>query len=136
MGYKRKRKTINIAFEEGHPFAGLEVRLRGLSLGEYLDLIGMGEVDRSAVSDGLKMMSAALLSWNLEDEETGEAVPATAEAVYAEDQEMMLAVMNAWIDALRGGVRQGSPLPESSPAGEPSPAVSIPMEPLSGSLAS
>lgn len=134
MGYRHKRKRINVCFEEGHEYHGLEVTLRGMSLGEYLELEGIGEVDRSSVGDQLRRFAESLISWNLEDEDTGEPVPTTVEAVYAQDQDLMLMLATRWIEALRGIV--SAPLEQSSPDGEPSLEASIPMETLSSSLVS
>lgn len=132
MGFQRK--TLTLTSFPNHPdLEGLEVTLRRLPLGPYLELTGLGgESERNSVSEMIREFSKALISWNLEDE-TGEPVPATPEAVFAEDHEMMLAIANAWMDHM-GGV--AAPLEQSSDAGEPSPEVSIPMEPLSESLAS
>lgn len=134
MGFRHKRKRINVSFEEGHEYHGLEVTLRGMSLGEYLELEGIGEVDRSSVGDQLRRFAESLISWNLEDEDTGEPVPTTVEAVYAQDQDLMLMLATRWIEALRGIV--SAPLEQSSPDGEPSLEASIPMETLSSSLVS
>jgi hypothetical protein len=133
MGYRRKHKTVTVQFDGNHELAGLEVTTRGMSLGAYLELVGMGDVDRSGIGEALRVFADSLVSWNLEDE-NGNPVPATVEAVYAEDHSMMLKVGTAWLDAL-SGVHKADPLEESSPGGEPSPAVSIPMEPLSESPA-
>jgi hypothetical protein len=129
MGYRRKLKTITVTFGDDHELAGLEVTTRGLSLGTYLELLGMGEVDRSSIGEALKEFARCLTSWNLEDED-GTPVPATEESVFAEDHNMMLKVAAAWLDSMHG-VSKSDPLPESSPAGEPSPVASIPMAPLS-----
>lgn len=129
MGYRRKRKTIRVVFDDDHELAGLEITTRGLSLGTFLELVGMGEEDRSSIGEALKEFASSLLSWNLEDED-GTPVPPTPEAVYAEDHNMMLRIARAWLDAMHG-VSQSDPLLESSPGGEPSPAASIPMAPLS-----
>ncbi|MGW1814067.1 hypothetical protein ACWCQM_10975 [Streptomyces sp. NPDC002125] len=134
MGYRHKAKRINVKFEAPHDFAGFEAVLRGKSLGGFLDLQGIGEVDKSSLSEQLREMSQSLISWNLEDEETGAPVPVTPEAVLAQDQDLMIALAAAWMDGLLGAIR--GPLETSSTDGQPSPEVSIPMEPLSESLAS
>lgn len=133
MGYQHKRKRINVRFEEPHEFAGFEAVLRGQHLGGFLNLLGIGEVDLSNIGDQLKAMGAALISWNLEDEDTQEPVPVTPEAVMAQDQDLMIALATAWLDALRG---LPAPLEQSSTDGPPSLEASLPMEPLSESLAS
>jgi hypothetical protein len=133
-GYRHKKKRIDIAFEEGHEFHGLEVSLRGMSLGGFLEIQGIGAVDKSTLADQLQRFAESLIEWNLEDEETGEPVPATPEAVYAQDQELMLMLATHWINALKGGL--SAPLERPSPDGEPSLEASIPMETVSSPLAS
>lgn len=132
-GYKHKAKKINVRFEEPHEYAGFEATLRGQHLGGFLNLIGIGEVDMSSLGDQLREMGRALISWNLEDEETGEPVPATPEAAMAQDQDLMIALAAAWLDGLKG---VSAPLEPSSTDGQPSLEASLPMEPLSESLAS
>lgn len=132
-GYRHKKKRITVKFEEPHQYAGFEAVLRGKSLGEFLALQGIGEVDKSSLADQLQSMAESLISWNLEDEDTGEAIPPTPEAVYAADQDLMLAVGTAWFDALRG---ISAPLELPSTDGQQYPEASLPMEPLSESQAS
>lgn len=133
MGYQHKRKKINVRFEEPHEYAGFEATLRGQHLGGFLNLMGIGEVDLSSLGDQLREMGKALVSWNLEDEDTGEPVPATPEAAMAQDQDLMIALAKGWTDGLRG---IPTPLEQSSTDGPPSLEASLPMEPLSESLAS
>ncbi|WP_405611378.1 hypothetical protein [Streptomyces sp. NBC_01508] len=132
-GYRHKKKRVRVAFEEPHEYAGFEAVLRGKTLGEYLSLLGVGEVDQSALSEQLKEMARSLISWNLKDEDTGEPVSATPDAVYEQDQDLMLALGSAWLDGLAG---VSAPLAENSSDGGPSLEASLPMEPLSASLAS
>lgn len=134
MGYRHKAKRINVTFTEPHDFAGFEAVLRGKNLAGFLDLQGIGEVDKSSLGEQLREMSQSLISWNLEDEETGDPVPVTPDAVMAQDQDLMIALAGAWMDGLVGAIR--GPLETSSTDGPPSPEASIPMEPLSESLAS
>lgn len=131
-GYRHKRKRITVRFEDGE-YEGFEAVLRGKSLGEYLNLIGIGEVDLSSVTDQLKEMAGALISWNLLDEDTGEPVPPTPEAVLAQDDDLMFALGKAWIDEISG---VSAPLDSGSTDGQPSLEASLPMEPLSLSQAS
>jgi hypothetical protein len=134
MGYKAKAKTILVQFEEGHEYHGLEVRLRGMSIGEYLEFTGYDGGDGETVGGLIARVGKHLESWNLEDQ-NGTALPATAEAMQAQDHELVLAIANAFMETLQG-VHKSDPLPESSPSGGPSLVESVPMEALSGSLAS
>ncbi|MET9012335.1 hypothetical protein ABZX74_15655 [Streptomyces olivaceoviridis] len=135
MGFKTKVRTYLIRFDEGHEFHGAEARLRGMSLGEYLEATGQdgGDGDTGA-SAAITRFLEHLVSWNLETED-GQPIPTTKESVDLVDHDLVLALNNAWIDQLLG-VHKADPLPESSPSGEPSPVASIPMEALSPSLAS
>jgi hypothetical protein len=135
MGYKHQIPRINVAFEEGHEYHGLKVVLRKLKLGEWLEITGMGDNEEPTVrhvGDQLRRMADKLVSWNLEDE-GGRPVPTTLEAVMDQDRELMIAVLNAWLDGLTA---VSAPLEASSTGGEPSLVESIPMDTLSASLVS
>ncbi|MVO84196.1 hypothetical protein GPA10_05265 [Streptomyces sp. p1417] len=134
MGYKAKRKTITLQFEPGHDLYGLEVQLRGMNIGQYLKFTGYDGGDGETVAGLIDRFGEHLVTWNLEDED-GTAIPATPGAVQEQDHDLILALANAWMDAL-AGVHDGDPLAESSPSGEPSLVESVPMEALSPSLAS
>lgn len=135
MGYKAKRKNTVLQFEPGHDLYGLEVRLRGMSIREFLEFTGYDGGEGETVNGLIQRFGRHLISWNLEDEDTGEPVPASPEAVEQQDHELVLALANAWMEALQG-VHKGDPLPENSTSGEPSLVESVPMEALSESLAS
>ncbi|MFI1728180.1 hypothetical protein ACH40E_02855 [Streptomyces acidicola] len=127
MGYRPPRKIYKLDFA-GTEYDGLAVSMRGLTVGEEL------EVDSLRAEDGgerrfFEMLTGLLVDWNVEDEH-GQPVPATFEGVCTQDSAMVMAILNA-LQAVTSGVPD--PLPQSSPSGEPSPEVSIPMEPLSPS---
>jgi hypothetical protein len=128
VGYRKKPKLIELRFPGDPEYDGLEVTLRGQSLGGFLELMGIGDVDKSALADQLERFADNLISWNLEDED-GTPVPTTREVVYAQDQDFMLRLATDWVEALQGGVP--APLEPSSTDGELSAVASIPMEPLS-----
>ncbi|MFI9235764.1 hypothetical protein [Streptomyces sp. NPDC053079] len=132
MGFVKKPKRIVLRFEGDAELDGLEVILRGLNVAEYLDVMGLGDVEASSVPDMVKRFARSLISWNLEDED-GAPVPITEETVFAQDQDFVLRLAAAWIEAISG---VSAPLEQSSPDGGLSPVASIPMEPLSESLAS
>jgi hypothetical protein len=131
MGFVPKKRPIVLTFPGDEDLDGLEVHVRGKSLGEYLEIVGLtpSDIDGPALVRQLEEFAKSLVSWNLEDPETGEPVPATRDAVFAQDKDMMIKVATKWFERLEGGV--DAPLPQSSPDGEQSPAASIPMEPLS-----
>ncbi|MFD8866008.1 hypothetical protein ACFV1F_16810 [Streptomyces sp. NPDC059590] len=132
MGFQHKPKNIVLKFDDSTEYAGFECTLRGLRLGEYMDVIRVDEVDNSAVGGMLEKFAESLIGWNLEDEQ-GQPIPATQAAVYEQDKTFMLTVAEEWANAIHG---VSAPLEQTSPAGEPWVAASIPMATLSESLAS
>lgn len=140
MGYRKTVRRIEVSLK-GHKMYGQDgehpvAYARGKSLGEYLSLMGYTEAeegdDRKGVVRQLEEFASSLVSWNLERED-GTPIPCTQQALFTEvDNDLALALATEWIERLGGKVDDGDPLPQSSPSGEPSPAVSeIPMEALS-----
>lgn len=133
MGFKRERKTYRLQFEG--ELQGLVVRARSLPLGKFMELGKLLDTDAEITPSGEDMgkvdtmfhtFADALLSWNLEDDDDN-PVPATAEGLYTQDLEFCTAVITAYMHAVSG---VSAPLPQGSPAGEPSLEESIPMESL------
>lgn len=123
MGYTAPHREYQLPL--GTEFAGLEVTVTGVSIGEYLAIAGFTEgVDRS-ISYAFDEFCKNLVAWNLETE-NGEPIPVTAAA--DQDKELMLALTAAWVDSLHG---VSTPLEPSSPDGEQSLVASIPMDALS-----
>lgn len=126
MGFRPPRKIYALDFT-GTDYDGLAVKMRGLTVGEEL------EVDSLRSEDGgerrfFELMTSLLVEWNVEDEH-GRPVPATFDGVCSQDSVMVGAILDALRTAVSG---VPDPLPQSSPSGEPSPeAYAIPMEPLS-----
>jgi hypothetical protein len=134
MGYRHKIPRVNVKFDEGHEYHGCEVVLRKLTLGEYLDIAGLNpDSGILNVGDQLRKMGDKLISWNLEDEDTGEPIPATPQAILDQDKDLMVAVLSGWLDGVNG---VSAPLEQASPDGQQSPVESIPMETLSNALVS
>lgn len=140
MGYRRERKVYQLRFAD-EDMAGLVVRARSVPLGQFMDLTAMagGAGDGKVSADDIKGViglfagfAEALIDWNIEDED-GTPVPATLEGVRSQDADFMLAVVMAWLEAI-GDV--SAPLGRTSSGGGPSLEASIPMVPLSPSLAS
>ncbi len=100
MAFQRKRKVYRLDFADTE-YDGLIVNVRGLTTGEYLELVTLtgsagesnGESERL-----LKLLATHLVSWNLQDDD--EPVPATYEGVVSNDLTMNMAVVNAWTDAM------------------------------------
>lgn len=133
MGYQRKSKTFKLVFDD-EEFAGLEVRTRSVSLGQFLKMESLttSELTEATIHELFKNFVQVLISWNLEDED-GVQVPTTLDGLYAQDLDFVQKVIEAWKEAMVGVSR---PLEQSLPVGEPFPEVSIPMETLSASRAS
>jgi len=130
----REPSTITLAFEPGDEYHGLEVRMRGMSIANWLQAAGLDGGDGDDAGATMKRFYDALVSWNLEDDH-GQPVPVTDAP--NRDSRMIRRLNNAWIEHLQG-VRKNDPLPETSPSGGTSPAPPIPMTPAgeSGSPAS
>lgn len=133
MGYVPKRKIYTLDFA-GTDFDGLEVRVRGLTTGELLDAMekqgeAAADADSQAFRELLDLMADRIVSWNVETED-GQPVPASLDALKAQDPDFNLAIVNAWTTAISG---VPAPLDGDSPSGDPSLEASIPMETLSSS---
>jgi hypothetical protein len=127
--FKRKRKIYKLDFE-GTEYDGLVVKVRGLTTGEYLDLVSLSaaNTEGDGETEGmLKLLSTHLVSWNLEDDDTDEPVPTTYEGIRSNDFNMNMAIISAWTTAL-------TTLPEKaekkSDSGEPVLVESIPSQAL------
>lgn len=132
MGFQLKPKNIVLQFDDTTDYPGFECTVRGMTLGEYMDLMRVEEVTTGEVGHQLEQFASSLLSWNLEDG-GGQPVPATAESVFQQDKDFMFEVAGKWMEAIHG---VSAPLEQSSPVGEQSVEASIPMATLSESLAS
>jgi hypothetical protein len=129
MAFKRKRKVYRLDFE-GTEYEGLEVKVRGLTTGEYLELVSLsapGAEGDKETEGMLRMFARHLVSWNLEDEETGELVPTTYEGVTSNDFVMNMFIINAWTSAIADVPEKTE---KKSLVGEPSLVASIPTETL------
>jgi hypothetical protein len=127
MGFQRKRKVYRLDFA-GTEFDGLEVRVTGLTTGEYLELISLSGPTDSGDKEAegmIRMFAKHLVSWNLE--ENGVAVPTTYEAVSENDFTMNTAIVNAWTAALTEVSDQTA---KKSLPGESPLVASIPTEML------
>jgi hypothetical protein len=125
MGFQRKRKIYKLDFS-GTEYDGLEVKVGGLTTGEYLELIMLSapgvESTEDETSGMLKLLARHIKSWNLEED--GEPIPATFEGIKSNDLPMNMAIIQAWTAALaavpedtgKKSVPGDSPLLESIPS--------------------
>ncbi len=131
-GYRRERKAYRLVFEQ---YPGLVVRTRSCSTETFLKITELEgqEITIDVAREQLHLFAEHLLSWNLLDEETGLPVPATPEAVLAEDFDFVTELQLAWVEAVAG---VSAPLAQPSSGGSPSLVESLPMDVASPSRAS
>jgi hypothetical protein len=133
VGFKRNPKIYRLKWEDGD-YAGLEVNIRSLNMGQLLEAkSGKSASGKDGLEGTVELLADRIVDWNLEDEETGEAVPTTLDAMKGEDDDLILDIINRWMEAVSG---VSAPLDETSNSGEISQVASIPTEALSPSLAS
>lgn len=126
MAFQRKRKVYRLIFE-GTEYDGLEVRVQGLTTGEYLELVSLtGSTESSETEQLLKLFATHLVAWNLQEDD--EPVPTTFEGIKSNDLAMNMRVIDAWTDAM---VKAPASTEKKSLAGDSSLVASIPMESLS-----
>lgn len=132
MGFKRNPKIYRLKWEDGD-YAGLEVNIRSLTMGQLIEAkSGKSASGKDGLEGTVELLADRILDWNLEDED-GTPVPATLEAMKGEDDDLILDIINRWMEAVSG---VPAPLDETSNSGEISQVASIPTEALSPSLAS
>ncbi len=129
MGYRRIR-TLHLTFEQPHDLAGLEVVMRRPRMRDLLDadsfLATGAQRDESTVR-AIETLAEAIESWNLEDDD-GEPVEPSLDVLKDLDPDFTLGLVQAWTGQFRAVT---PPLERPSPAGEPFPEASLPMEVLS-----
>jgi hypothetical protein len=141
--FRREPKLYLLRFED---YPGFEVTMKGLSIEGFLELAktagALQGSDMSAMKpealtvaldsvEGLFSRFAGLLvSWNLDDEETGDPVPADVAGVRSQGMDFILEIVMAWMDAIAAV----DPTSRTAANGSGTfPEVSLPMEPLSPS---
>lgn len=123
MGFERV--VYKLKWPEPSRWAGLEVRLRGMDVGELKIISRLRNADDAEGLDRadpvLDILGGAMLSWNRTDD--GEPVP-LAEFRH-EELAMLMAIVNAWMEAASD---VPAPLPTPSSGGGKSEEGLIPME--------
>lgn len=103
MGYRRVPTihTLDSIPEE----EGLVVRMASIRLGKLRRLMKL-TADESAgdesISEILELFGQSLISWNLEDFETGAPVPTTREGIDDQETELVMRIVEAWMDQMTG----------------------------------
>lgn len=132
MAYTRKRKTVVLEFDnEDGDFAGLEVEIASLPMGEFFELskaVHKKDMSEKEVATLLKAFDRVLVAWNVEEED-GAPVPATFDGLMSMDLEFNLKVIGAWLKAV-APPEAGSDLGKGSPSGKPFPGRPVTMEAL------
>lgn len=139
MGYRRPKHVYKLVFED-EDMGGLEVRTTSPSLGQFLELAKLAELDVSdptavtssdleQVRELFEMFAEYLVSWNLEDE-GGQPVPSDLSGLMLQDIGFIMRIILAWMKAIAG---VSGPKERPSSGGGPFPEGSLPMEPLSAS---
>lgn len=131
MGYRRgdHAAPLRLTFEDPS-LEGLQVTHRRLAVGEHLDVLELVGADgfrllpenRERLEQVAAAWAATVIEWNLEDDETGEPIAPTADALLAQDGQFMLAVVDAWVTA---PFRVPRPLPVRQPETPPSVALDL-----------
>lgn len=122
-GYRRQ--AYKLKWPDNSRWAGLEVRIRGMVIGELEEISKLRGNDASnieVVGPVLDILGNALISWNFEDED---GVPVPIKDFRNEDVVMLMAIVSAWTEVV-GDVP--APLPTNSSDGGKSEEALIPME--------
>lgn len=126
MGYRRVPTIYTLDKIPGED--GLIVRIKTISFGKVrrlIKLMGDDSGDDDIMGEINAQLARNLVSWNLEGEE-GE-VPATAEGIDDQDFDLVLKIVNSWLDAITGVTED---LGKGSSSGEKFPGQPLTMEAL------
>jgi hypothetical protein len=109
MGYEPPSTGLKLDFSETQ-YAGLEVTMGPLSLGQLLEIEELSEKEGTR---GLVTLFVDVLeSWNVTRQ--GDPVPADLAGVLSQDPDFVLAIINAW---QRNVASAPPPLPDGSDSG-------------------
>ena len=114
-GFVPPRTTYLLVFAEPE-FAGLEIRVGGMTLDELLTSM--------TLQARYELLAERLISWNL-TEEDGTDIPATMAGMGTLDPGFVNKISGAWIRAVSG---VAAPLESGSTSGDNSQEASIPMD--------
>lgn len=130
MGFARP--NLKLRWAEPHELAGLEIRIRRLSIGQALRLTSLADLKDAFASGGdataeldelFHILAGKIIGWNLEDG-NGAPVPVSVDTVCDLDIDMVLWIVEAWLDSIGG---TNAPL-APTPAASEEAALDIPME--------
>lgn len=131
MGFIKEKRIFKLTFEDPE-LAGLEVRVRSVSMLRFFELKRLASTNSPGVIEGFV---ENVIDWNLEEKtKDGTApVPVTVDDLMRTQEEHFVAAMVlAWFGGIAG---VPAPLDHGSSDGEPSPELStLSMETLSEPL--
>lgn len=143
MGYRPKRKTYLVKFDEDHELHGLEMRVRSIPMHEFNRLTEISDrvnekeaagEDVDALIDELYRFFLAGLDWWNVETDAGEPVEKTVAALREHlEFDFVTQVIMEWMTQIAS---VSAPLEKPSNGGGTTRMASLPMEPLSSSLAS
>lgn len=106
------RRTAVLVFEEG-PYAGTEARcVFDISLADYFEYQRLAARAENNDAEAFREVAErfgdeVLLEWNLDDDRTGEPLPATGASLLALPVPLVTDLLRAWLD---GMTRPAAPL--------------------------
>jgi len=128
MGYRRipTIHTLDSIPDE----EGLVVRMSSIRLGKLRRLMQLTSDDSGdgGVGEILDLFQESLVSWNLEDED-GSPVPTTMEGIESQDFDLVMRVVESWMDRITGSDGKND-LGKDSTFGESFPGRPLTMEAL------
>lgn len=124
MGF-RLNKSYTLKFEGD--MEGAEVKLRTTSVGTMLKLRNLHYGNPDELYEAATLLADHVVGWNLDDEK-GEPVALTAEAILAGVEEPVLSTI--FVEWAKAAVGVTAPLDEPSTSGEQYPEGNIPMAAL------
>lgn len=130
MGYQKK--TYNLNWDEGHDLHGLEVSMRGVSIGDLEVIAAMrGETEKAStferIQPMLEIFVKSLVKWNYEESDGTPVGTSLEEIRSGGDIRDVMTIISDWV-AKVGNI--SSPLVENSSSGEQFPEGSLTMEAL------
>ena len=126
MGYRRIPTVHTLDSIKGEE--GLVVRMKSIRLGKLRKMMKLSAESEQESEELFVMFQESLISWNLEDE-NGHPVPTTMDGVDDQEPELIMAIVEEWMDRLTGTNGPGD-LGKDSTAGEKFPGQPLTMEAL------
>jgi hypothetical protein len=127
VGYRKIPTIYTLDEIKGEP--GLVVRMKTISFGKVRRLLALMDSDTNdseVMGEISSQLVANLVSWNLEKED-GTVWPETLESIDEQEYELVLGMVNAWLDKITGTSEE---LGKDSSSGEKFPGQLPTMEAL------